>query len=140
MQDASKLARLAASFAVAVTAAACALPAWASSPRTGQGSPSAAAVAAWSASYRAQETVYNGRHSLQTTRPSQASIQAWSDSYRAMADAYQQQQLTQAERAAGAFHIDDAVIGGGIVLALTGLSAAGFLVVRSRRLHAVASS
>jgi hypothetical protein len=57
-----------------------------------------------------------------------------------MADAYLQQQLVRAKRAAAAFHVDDAVIGGGVALALTGLTAAGFFVVRSRRLDALASS
>jgi hypothetical protein len=140
MQDVSKLARLAAGITVAVTAAACALPASASSPRTGQGSPSAAAVAAWSAGYRAQERVYDDQRSRQTTLPSQAAVQAWSDSYRAMANVYQQQLLAHAEREAAAFHVDDAAIGGGIVLALTGLTAAGFFVARSRRLDEVVSS
>jgi hypothetical protein len=70
---------------------------------------------------------------------SQAAVQAWSDSYRAKQDPYQQP-LAHAQQQAAAFHLGDAVIGGGIVLVLTALTAAGFLVVRSRRLDAVASS
>jgi hypothetical protein len=140
MQDGSKLTLLAAGIVAAVTAAACALPVSASSPRTGQGSQSEAAVAAWSASYRAQEKAYNDQNSRQTTLPSQAAVQAWSDSYRAKQDVYRQQQLAHAEREAAAFHVDDAAIGGGIVLALAAFAAAGFFVVRNRRLAAVASS
>jgi hypothetical protein len=140
MQNARKLARLPIGIAVAVIAAACALPASASPPRTVQGHPAAAAVAAWSASYRSQEKAYNNQLAHQTQAPSQAAVQAWSDSYRAKQDLYQQQQLAHAEQRATAFHLDDAVIGGGIVLALTGLTAAGFLALRSRRLDAVASS
>jgi hypothetical protein len=138
MQDVTKLARLAAGIAMAVTAAACALPASAS--RNGQGSPSAAAIAAWSASYRAQERAYKDLLSPQTTLPSQAAVQAWSDSYRAKEDVDRQQQLAHAEQQAAAFHLDDAAVGGGIVLALTALTTAGFLVVRNRRLDAVAPS
>jgi hypothetical protein len=140
MQDGSKLARLAVGLIVATMGAACALPASATPPRPGQEGPSAAAVAAWSASYRAQGKVYHAGLSRPTTLPSRAAVQVWSDSYRAKADVYRQQQLEQAERDAAAFHLDDAVIGGGIVLALTALTAAGFVVVRSRRLDAVGSS
>jgi hypothetical protein len=99
---------------------------------------SAAAVAAWSATYRAKEKEFREQlaaRSSQTSLPPPAAIQAWSDSYRAMEDVYQQQQLAQAERQAAAFNVDDAVIGGGIVLAVGALAAAGFYVLRGRRLE-----
>jgi hypothetical protein len=138
MHEARTLARFAIGVAAAFTAAVFALPASASTPRTTQGQPSSAAVAAWISSYRAQERAYKAElaRARQTSLPSPAAIQAWSDSYRAKADVYQRQQLAQAQREAGAFHIDDAVIGGGIVLAVAALAAAGFVTLRSRRLDA----
>jgi len=137
MKDASLLRRLAITVAVAAAAATCALPASASRPSTTHGHPSAAAVAAWSASYRAKEKAY--RQQL-AARPSAAAVQAWSDDYRAMEDVYQQQQLARAEHEAAAFHVGDAVIGGGVVLTLVALAAAGFIALRSRRLADATSS
>src|SRR5689334_15592690 len=115
---ASTLARLATIAAVVVTVAACALPASASAQRA-KGRPSAKAIAAWSASYRAKEKVYRAHladQARQSSLPSPAAIQAWSDDYRAKWDVYLQQQLSAAQRDATAFNFSDAVIGGGIVL------------------------
>jgi hypothetical protein len=142
MHEAKTLARFATGIAAVVAAAACALPAAASASRPPKGKPSAAAIAAWSASYRAKENVYRAQLAAQARRsslPSPTAVQAWSDDYRAMWDVYQQHQLAQAQREAAAFNFSDAVVGGGIVLALGALGAAGFYVVRNRRLDTAAS-
>jgi hypothetical protein len=136
------LVRLATGIAVAVTVLACALPASAATPRTGKGRPSAAAIAAWSASYRARGRAYRAQladQARQNSLPSPAATQTWSDDYRAMWDLYQQRQLAAAQREVAAFHFGDAFIGGGIAIALAALGAAGFYVIRSRRRGTTAS-
>jgi len=93
---ASTLARFATSAAVVVAAVAFALPASATPPRTAKNRLSAAAIAAWSASYRAKEKAYRAHQADQaplSSLLSPAAIQAWSDDYRAKWDVYQQQQL-----------------------------------------------
>ena len=140
---AGTLARFATSATVVVATVAFALPASASTPRTAKNRPSAAAIAAWSASYRAKERVYRAELAARGQRaslPSPAAIQAWSDDYAAMWDVYQQQQLAKAQQEASAFNFGDAFIGGGIVLALAALGAAGFYVIRNRRLDTPAPS
>jgi len=140
---ASTLARFATSAAVVVAAIGFALPASASTPRTAKNRPSAAAIAAWSASYRAKERVYRADLAARRQRaslPSPAAIQAWSDDYAAMWDVYQQQQLAKAQREAAAFNFGDAFIGGGIVLALAAVAAAGLYVLRNRRLDTATPS
>jgi len=142
MHEARTLARFATGIAVVAAVAACALPAAASTPRTPKGKPSAAAIAAWSASYRAKEKVYRAHLANQVrghSLPSPAAIQAWSDGYRAKWDMYLQQQVANAQHRATAFNFGDAGIGGGIVLALLALAAAGFYALRSRRFDAAPS-
>jgi hypothetical protein len=136
MHKAPRFARFAAVIAVAVAAVACALPASASTPNRAKGQPSAAAIAAWSASYRAREKAYLTDLASHGLLPSPAALQAWSDDYRAMQSVYQQQQLAQARREATAFNFGDAFVGGGVVLALAALAATGFYVLRTRRLGA----
>ena len=140
MNERSTLARLATCVAVVVTSAAFALPASASTARGPKGRLSAAAIAAWSASYRAKERVYQAQlagRTLRASLPPPAAIQAWSDDYRAMQDVYLNQQLADVQGEAAAFHFGDAVVGGGVVLALATLTAAGFYVLRNRRLNTV---
>jgi hypothetical protein len=138
----SSLARFATLAAVVVAAAACALPASASTAHTANSRPSPTAIAAWSASYRAKERVYKAQLAAQArgSSLSPAAIQAWSDDYRAKWDLYEQQQLAAAQREASAFRFGDAVIGGGIVLALAALGAAGLFVFRNRRFDTAAPS
>jgi hypothetical protein len=133
--SASTFARFATLAAVVVATAAFVLPASASTAQAPKGRPSSAAIEAWSASYRAKEKAYRAHLADQARKSSlsPAAIQAWSDAYRAKWDVYQQQQLAAAQKEAGAFRFDDALIGGGIVLALVGLAAVGFSVVRSRQ-------
>lgn len=132
---ASILARFATTVAVVVAAAACALPASASTAQRTKSRLSPTAIAAWSASYRAKEKVYQGQLAARArgSSLSPAAIQAWSDDYRAKWDVYQQQQLAAAQREAGAFRFGDALVGGGIVLALAALGAVGLYVLRHRR-------
>ena len=100
---------------------------------------SPAAVKAWSDSYRAKANVYQQQLATAHSMP-QAAIATWSESYRAKADVYQRQQLARAERAASAFHWGDALVGGGIVLALGALTLAGFFAVRGSRFAKPVSS
>jgi hypothetical protein len=94
---------------------------------------SPAAVKAWSDSYRAKANVYQQQLATAHSMPP-AAIATWSESYRAKADVYQRQQLDRAERAASAFHWGDALVGGGVVLALGALTLAVFFGLRGSRL------
>jgi hypothetical protein len=140
MYHGSTLGRFIIGVAVALAALMCALPTSAAPGRV-KGQPSAAAIAAWSASYRAKESAYRAELAARAEQRSlsPAAIQAWSDDYRAKWDLYQQQQVAQAEREAAAFNFSDAVIGGGIVLGVGALVAAWFCVIRGRRIDAVTS-
>jgi F0F1-type ATP synthase membrane subunit c/vacuolar-type H+-ATPase subunit K len=142
MHKRSTLVRLATGIAVALTVLACALPATAATAKPTKGRPSAAAIAAWSPSYRARERAYQAQLAAlgnRTSQPSPAAVQAWSDDYRAMWDLYQQRQLAATQREVASFHFGDAFIGGGIAIALAALGAAGFYVIRSRKLGDAAS-
>jgi predicted cobalt transporter CbtA len=82
------------------------------------------AVQTWSASYQAKEKVYRAQLAADAaahTMPP-AAVATWSESYRVKGDLYQRQQLARAERAAGAFHWGDALVGGGAVLGLAALA------------------
>ena len=97
------------------------------------------AVKTWSDSYRAKAYVYRQQPATAHSMPP-AAIATWSESYRAKADVYQRQQLDRAERAASAFHWGDALVGGGVVLALGALTLAGFFAVRGSRIAKPVSS
>jgi len=98
-----------------------------------------AAITTWSQSYRAKANVHRQQPANAQSMPP-AAITTWSQSYQAKADVYQRQQLDRAERAASAFHWGDALVGGGVVLALGALTLAGFFAVRGSRFAKPVSS
>jgi hypothetical protein len=108
-----------------------------SASASGRGSTSGyppAALATWSESYQAKAKVYREQLAAQSAHAyPPAALRTWSDSYVAKENVYQQQQLAEAEQAASAFHWDDAVIGGGTVLAIAALALAGVFALRIRR-------
>ena len=62
-----------------------------------------------------------------------AALQAMGERYQTAANFYEQLQLRKAQRDAAAFHWRDAVVGGGVVLALVALAVLGTQVVRHGR-------
>lgn len=62
-----------------------------------------------------------------------AALTAMGERYQAAAGFYQARQLHQAQQQATAFHWRDAVIGGGVALALTALALIGAQVLRQGR-------
>jgi len=68
-----------------------------------------------------------------------AALTAMGERYRAAAGFYQQLQLRRAQQQATAFHWRDAVIGGGVVLALAALGLLGAQVLRHARRPTIVS-
>jgi predicted NAD-dependent protein-ADP-ribosyltransferase YbiA (DUF1768 family) len=96
-----------------------------------------AALKAMGERYKAQALFYQRQEAQQTKAAAQvssrhaasfytpAALKAMGERYQAAASFYQQLQLRKAQQQATAFHWRDAVIGGGIVLALAALALLG---------------
>ena len=107
-----------------------------------------AALKAMGERYNAETRFYKllqARKSAAANRPAAsyytpAALTAMGERYQAAATFYQQRQLENAELKAAAFHWRDAIIGGGVVLALLALALVGVQVLRRERRPARLSS
>lgn len=89
----------------------------------------------WLAAKKAKTAANRSASSFYTP----AALQAMGERYQAAATFYEQRQLQQAQQQASAFHLRDAVIGGGIAIALMALVGVAAIGVRRHGRPAAAS-
>lgn len=92
-----------------------------------------AALKAMGERYKAMTRFYTQRKNASggsaASHYTPAALKAMGERYQAAATFYQQRQLRQAEQRASAFHWRDAIIGGGVALALVALTLVGVRVL-----------